>query len=422
MNYLFYLIIFLFFYIIIKRRYLFKFKNLLYPFIFIVLIILTVLYPKNSIDAALRGIDVWFFTVLPSLLPFFIISEITIQLGFVNFIGTLISPLMRPLFNIPGEGAFVFAMSVTSGYPVGAKLISKLRLENKISQVEAQRLASFASTSGPLFIIGAVSIGMFNNERLGFLLILSHYLGSITLGLIFRFFKYNVKSCQISMNYKKNLKDSYNNLLKNKSIGNIMSDAMQDAMNTILIIGGFIIFYSVVIESLNSLNIVYYIMKSFENIGVFIEEDIIKGFLFGIIEITNGTKILSQSIESNSLHIYVLVSILIGWSGISIHSQALSFFSKIDINNRIYLFSKLMHGLFAGAFTIILYKPLMIKSISVFNYSSKIKNSSNYFGNFFDHIYISFKIILFILFLLTISSLISSILYNIYKVILKGPK
>lgn len=419
MSYLLYLIIFIIFYKVYKKLKLFKLKNLIYSFIFIILIILIILNPKNSIDAALKGVDIWFFTVLPSLLPFFIISEITIKLGIVNFIGSLMSPLMKPLFNVPGEGAFVFAMSITSGYPVGAKLISKLRLENKLSQIEAQRLASFASTSGPLFIIGAVAIGMFHNENLGFLLALSHYLGAITVGLIFRFFKYESISISAKSLYKENLGNSYDYLLKDKDIGNIMSQAVNDAMNTILIIGGFIIFYSVVIEALNSFNIIYYILNLFKYMGIYIEENIVKGFLFGIIEITNGAKILSESTNNNSLFVFVLLSIIIGWSGFSIHSQAFSFFSRIDINNNIYILSKLMHGIFAGFFTIIFYDTLMINSVKVFNYNININTQNLYFKNFFDNLYFSFKIIAFILFLLVISSIVSSILYNIYKITFK---
>ena len=43
-------------------------------------------------------------------------------MGVVHFIGVLMEPLMRPLFNVPGTGAFVLAMGIASGYPLGAAL------------------------------------------------------------------------------------------------------------------------------------------------------------------------------------------------------------------------------------------------------------------------------------------------------------
>lgn len=122
-----------------------------------------IIYPNKTINAALNGMITWAKVVLPSLLPFLIGAEILIGLGVVNFIGVLLKPIMYPLFGTSGEGSFAFAMSITSGYPVGVSLVSKLRRENLVNKIEAQRLVSFCSTSGPLFMLGAVSIGMFGN-------------------------------------------------------------------------------------------------------------------------------------------------------------------------------------------------------------------------------------------------------------------
>lgn len=63
-------------------------------------------YPKESFDSAIMGLNLWWNVVFPALLPFFILSEILMGLGVVHFIGVLLEPLMRPLFNVPGVGAF----------------------------------------------------------------------------------------------------------------------------------------------------------------------------------------------------------------------------------------------------------------------------------------------------------------------------
>ena len=70
---------------------------------------------------------------------------------------------MRPLFNIPGSGAFAVALGITSGYPVGAKISNELFESGECTKQEAERLLSFTNTSGPLFIVSAIGIGMFNN-------------------------------------------------------------------------------------------------------------------------------------------------------------------------------------------------------------------------------------------------------------------
>ncbi len=68
---------------------------------------------------------------------------------------------MRPLFRVPGVGGFVWAMGLASGNPAGAKLTARLRKENKVNRIEAERLVSFTNSANPLFIFGAIAVGFF---------------------------------------------------------------------------------------------------------------------------------------------------------------------------------------------------------------------------------------------------------------------
>src|SRR5690606_150939 len=117
------------------------------------MVILILLFPQRSLNAALDGLSVWLDIVLPALLPFFIVSEIMIGLGLVDFVSVLLNPIMKPLFKCPGSSSFIWVMSITSGYPMGAKLVSSFYQAGKITKEEAQRILSFCSTSGPLFMI-----------------------------------------------------------------------------------------------------------------------------------------------------------------------------------------------------------------------------------------------------------------------------
>ena len=109
-----------------------------------------VYYPEECYRAAVDGVDTWVNVVLPALLPFFIGAELLIGLGVIDFIGTMLEPVMRPLFKTPGNSAFVFVMSIASGYPVGVKLTCSLREKGMCTWAEGQRMLTFCSTSGPL--------------------------------------------------------------------------------------------------------------------------------------------------------------------------------------------------------------------------------------------------------------------------------
>ena len=133
-----------------------KIQRLIIALSSLIIIILIISYPKHSLSAALKGLDTWMHVVLPALLPFFIASEIMIHLGIVDFLSVILNPIMKPLFNCPGNSSFVWIMSITSGYPMGPKLIGSLYEDESITRAQGQRMLAFCNTSGPLFMVGAV--------------------------------------------------------------------------------------------------------------------------------------------------------------------------------------------------------------------------------------------------------------------------
>jgi len=100
----------------IKNKYhnLSKINQLFLPALAVVITISIVRFPDEAFNAAVNGLDVWFTIVLPALLPFFIGSQLLMGLGVVHFMGVLLEPFMRPMFNVPGAGSFVMAMGLAS--------------------------------------------------------------------------------------------------------------------------------------------------------------------------------------------------------------------------------------------------------------------------------------------------------------------
>lgn len=143
------------------------------------------LNPRETVTAASAGIKLWYLVVIPALLPFFIIAELLVSLRFVNFLGILLEPIMRPVFRLPGCSSLVVVMGFTSGFPVGAILTKKLYDDHMLTANEAERLVSFTNNSSPLFILGAVGVGMFANPVAGYLLAAAHYLSNLCLGFLF---------------------------------------------------------------------------------------------------------------------------------------------------------------------------------------------------------------------------------------------
>ena len=104
-----------------------KIKSLILPTLICVFILCLLLFSKSNLAAAKSGLNLWANSVLPSLLPFFIATELLGYTNIVTILGKALNKLMRPIFNVPGAGAFALIMGIISGYPVGAKIVSNLK-------------------------------------------------------------------------------------------------------------------------------------------------------------------------------------------------------------------------------------------------------------------------------------------------------
>ncbi|WP_097677980.1 sporulation integral membrane protein YlbJ [Bacillus massilinigeriensis] len=326
-------------------------------------------FPQEAFDASIRGLDMWWEIVFPSLLPFFIVSEMLIGFGVVKFIGFLLEPLMRPLFRVPGAGGFVWAMGMASGYPSGAKLTARLRQEGQLTRLEAERLVCFTNSSNPLFIFGAVSVGFFYDVRLGVILALAHYLGNFTVGLIMRFHGAEEKPPNKKNDSRPTLRKAFQvlhttRLKDNRPIGKMLGDAVMSSVHTLLMIGGFIILFSVINKLLFHLQITGFISFFLEKLFLLfhLPVELSLPFLSGLFEITLGSQMTSQAQDASLLQKAIITSMVLGFSGFSVQAQVASILAQTDIRFKPFFIARILHGCFAGIYALILWNPLYLKS------------------------------------------------------------
>lgn len=82
-----------------------KLKNLIIPITFVLFTIFLVVFSKSNLSAAKEGLSLFANSVLPSLLPFFIATELLSYTGIIEVLGRTLNRFMRPIFNVPGVGA-----------------------------------------------------------------------------------------------------------------------------------------------------------------------------------------------------------------------------------------------------------------------------------------------------------------------------
>ena len=343
------------------RYFVIKIKDYTLPIIFILFTLCLVIFSSSNLVAAKNGLNLWATSVIPSLFPFFIAVELLSKTNIPYVLGKLFNPLMKPLFNIRGEGSFALIMGIISGYPTGANIACNFRKNNILSKIECERLLSFTNNSGPLFILGSVGISMFGNSTIGILLLITHILACLSVGLIFRF--WNPKSSQNNDYFSS---DRYGGSVSFSSLGEILSESIKNATSTILMIGGFVVLFSVIISILKTshfLATVCSIINPLLDVLKF-PTTLTSPFITGILEITNGISLISGiHLKAISLNI-ILSAFLLGFGGISVLLQVLSIISKSDLSIKPYIIGKLLHGTIAA-----FYSFLFMQFVPMFNFN-----------------------------------------------------
>lgn len=392
-------------------------RKLILPFISIIFIICLILFSKTSIEAAKRGINLWIGVVFPSLFPFFVASEILGRTGFIKILGALLEPIMRPLFNVPGCGAYTLLMGITSGYPMGAKITSEMRKEGMLTKAEAERMLTFTNNSGPLFIFGAVAVGMFNMPKIGILLFVCHVLACITVGISFRFYKRNESFG------KQNTRKSFINELRilkksgKNNFGSLFGDAVKNSIGTVLAIGGFIIFFSVLTSMLLDIGVVDKLASAVsvvtEKAGI--EYGLVKSIIIGIFEITTGANMASEVYSAELAHRIITVGFILGWAGFSVHSQVLGIIGHTDISIKPYLIGKFFQGILSSLYILIALKiypnRFLTASAESFTYSEELTEAIS-FNMVKGSFYYSIHIILFLTIIIISAWLVDKLLKN----------
>ncbi|MDR1066582.1 MAG: hypothetical protein LBL35_03995 [Clostridiales bacterium] len=311
--------------------------------------ILIIMFPSEALSAAKDGISLWFNGVLPSLLPFLIGANVLAGLGFISFAGTLLEPVTRRCFGVPGCGAFALVTGMTSGYPVGAKTVALLRETNELTKTEAQRLAAFCNNSGPLFMIGVIGAGMYGSARVGWFIAICHFAAAFLTGFSLKFYKREKTLAGAERGERLNrafLNMAETRRKDGRPFGAVLGGGVKNAVETVTVIGGFIILFSVIVKMLEITD-VFYIVK---NVLPSSASDAAAGaVVVGVIEVTNGVKALSIGIDGFTRTSAVLSVALVSFGGASIHAQSIGFFKNTDINPFLYVASKALHAAIGAA-------------------------------------------------------------------------
>lgn len=381
-----YSIIFLSALIIILLIILFKQLKITRNAVITTLLSLIILYfivtPQSCMKYAMEGAKLFISAIFPTIFPFMVLCNILIAYDGIEIYSKILGPVLcRPL-GISKNSTFAIVASVFCGYPIGAKYSSELYEKGYIEKDEFQRLINIASNSGPIFTIGALGATMLGNKYLGMIIMFSCYVSAFIIGVLTR-------KDVVNKSNDANITD-----IHYKTFGNILKDAVTDGINGILLIGGYVIIFSIIMSIIKNNALTSVILS---NLSVhFKNTENVYGTILGMLDLTNGCNIISASTLSTAVKICIL-SFLCAFGSLSVVAQVNAFLYKYNIDLKKYITLKLLQGVLAAIISLALFLILPIKAATF--------GSSSYIIT-----YISMETIAFIL----IAALV--IIYNLFHV------
>lgn len=302
--------------------------------------LLMVAFPSLCVSGAKDALSLWAGTVVPALLPFLICVNVMLDAGISEKLGRAASPLARGLFRMPGETAFAFVMSVSSGYPIGAGIIASLVKGGRLSVSKGERALAFCTTSGPLFMLGAVGVGLFASPVMGWIIALSHYGGAVLNGMLYGRIGGKTKAAHEREDVLPREKNT--DAKEQKTAISFISSAIAKSAGTLVMIGGYMVLCIILIHLFRAWGMGRQPLWE------------------GLVEMTAGCRAVAEIPGLDPVVACMIVSGLISFGGLSVHAQTLSLLHDTGIRPAFYLQVKLIHGILAAALAGLLGKGLPV--------------------------------------------------------------
>ena len=296
-----------------------------------------VLILRNA-DAAIeymgRGLTLCARTVIPSLFPFMVISELLVGSGAGEAFGRIFSRFMRTFFGLSGAGSTAVVLGSLCGFPVGAKTAVSLYDRNMISKAECEHLLTFSNNPSSAFLITAVGVSLFGNRRLGVVLYFTVLAASFIVGFLTRFFFKERRRPAAHPHFPSGL---------HPGGVEMFTGAVSSAASGMLLVCAYVIFFSTLSGTLSCL---------VQAIGGM--NQLLYALLCGTLELSGG---ISEASSLPDARLSLILSAgIAGWSGLSVHCQVITLASGRGLSFKPYLLAKLAQGLLsAGIMTVLLH-------------------------------------------------------------------
>ncbi len=267
-----------------------------------------------------RGLLLCARTVIPSLFPFMVLSELLLRGGFASGVLRFLTVPLQKLLHLSAGGCTALLPGLLCGFPIGARCATLSLERGEITKEECQRVVAISGVPSSAFLISAVGVSLWGNRAFGVALYVTVLASALLTGILFGLVR-PVASPPVAMERAE----------AQGSSATLLTASVRSATQSILPVCAYVVFFSTLTGTLSSLPLV---------------EDlphIIHAALTAFLELTSGMSLAAT--PENTHPAALLSAAAAGWSGMSVHCQILSVCEGTGISFRSYFLSKALQSL-----------------------------------------------------------------------------
>lgn len=284
-----------------------KKNNILLLYFLIFIEILILFNSKLIVISVINSSKLFITKIFPSLFPTMIIGVCLIKLNVNYIIPKFIYKLFNRLFNFNYAMTNIYIISMLTGTPSNAIYINKYIDNGLITEKEATSMLCITHFINPLFVVAGVGLGVFNNVKIGFLLLIMEYISNFIKAYINKN-NFNSKN--------KNIND-----IKEYNVINSLITSIKESISSLLMIFGIVITFNMLVSLLVNIFDLTYLFNVIIN---------------GLLEMTGGIIKLSNLNINIYLKIF-LAYYFLNFGGLCIQMQAISMLENKKIRYFKYL-------------------------------------------------------------------------------------
>ncbi len=275
------------------------------------LIVFSFLHLEKMLSFASYGLNLCVRSIIPSLLPFMIFSDMLLYSGIFEKIPRQIQKLFERTFKIRQNGLGAFLTGALCGFPLGIKYACDLYRNSKIDKNECQRLICFCNNTGPAFVIAGIGISIRGSALEGVLLYTIQIISAVLYGII------------SSRGQKISEKDT--SPISQDSEYSIIESIKKSSLN-MLYICALVMFFSIICGY----------------VAILIPHPLVNAVIASFLEVSNASLACNMLPDKNLS--FVLTAGAISFSGMSVHLQGEIFYQDIPISKGRYYCAKLLQS------------------------------------------------------------------------------